>query len=317
MSRIEEALRRAAQTPAAESRKVDAFKLEEYPREDSSSATPEVHVSREEWSRPRPVAVSIAPAEAPISYEAAAVAREVIPAPVAREIMPVAASSQVGADTANSLLAAPRPAVRAEASQVLAPELVRQCQRLATVLHERQSKQGLKTLAVMSAVGKEGKSEAAVGLALALTRAYSNRVLLIDRNLRHPSMHELVGVSNSSGLSELVRYHREVAPVTVSALLHLLPAGAPALDLTEELISSRMRELLTESTRRYDWVVVDTPAMSVLDEAETVGRLTDGVVFVIGGSTPFPMVQQAIAKLGRPRIVGTILNGVEESPLVS
>jgi len=63
----------------------------------------------------------------------------------------------------------------------------------------------------------------------------------------------------------------------------------------------------------FDWVLLDTPPVGLLPDAQLLARLTQAVVFVIGaGSTPFPVVEKAIAELGRECIIGTVLTGLEE-----
>ena len=73
-----------------------------------------------------------------------------------------------------------------------------------------------------------------------------------------------------------------------------------------------MPALVDDCAAQYDWVLLNAPAMSLLPEDQVLVRLTQGVVFVIGASTSFPMVEGAIAELGRDCIVGTVLVGFEE-----
>ena len=85
----------------------------------------------------------------------------------------------------------------------------------------------------------------------------------------------------------------------------------PAVDLGSE----RLRALLRQCATHYDWVLVDTPAMSLLvDEADVLGRLTDGVVFVVGATTPFTVAERAMTTIGEAHILGTVLNGLAELP---
>jgi Mrp family chromosome partitioning ATPase len=121
-------------------------------------------------------------------------------------------------------------------------------------------------------------------------------------------------VRNQIGLSEALHgdWH-ELPLIEVSPLLTLLPAGQPEPNPLAALTSARMRVLLDECAALFDWVVLDTPPVGLLPDAQLLARLTQAVVFVIGaGSTPFPVAEKAIAELGRECIIGTILNGLEE-----
>jgi capsular exopolysaccharide synthesis family protein len=185
---------------------------------------------------------------------------------------------------------------------------------LAATLHEAQAERGLKTVMVTSAVPQEGKTLTVVNLALTLSEAYGRRVLLIDADLRWPSVHELLDVACESGLSQSLASTRRALPIVeVTPRLCVLPAGRPETNPLAGLSSERMPAILDEVSAAFDWVLLDSPPVGILPDAQLVARLVQGVVFVIGAnSTPFPLVERAIADLGRECIIGTVLNGVEE-----
>jgi Mrp family chromosome partitioning ATPase len=80
-----------------------------------------------------------------------------------------------------------------------------------------------------------------------------------------------------------------------------------------QLTSDRMKSLLAEASSRYDWVILDTPPMGLLPDAQLLSGLADGVIVVVGaGTTPYPLVQRVINELGVDNIIGTVLNRVEE-----
>jgi protein-tyrosine kinase len=197
------------------------------------------------------------------------------------------------------------------------PVSLEQYRRLAATLHDIQVEKGLKTLVITSAVPKEGKTLTAVNLALTLSESYGRRVLLIDADLRRPSVHEVIGIPNERGLSDVLRADRvELPTVQVSPLLTVLPSGRPEQNPLAGLSSERMRILLDESATRYDWVILDTPPLGLLSDAQLLTRLTQAAVFVIrAGATPFQVIDRAIAELGREFIIGTVLNGVEEDAI--
>jgi capsular exopolysaccharide synthesis family protein len=199
------------------------------------------------------------------------------------------------------------------------PAAIEQYRRLAATLHELQVQRGLKMLVVTSALPRDGKTLTVANLALTLSESYARRVLLIDADLRRPSLHQLFGLSDSGGLSRFLRLGTgEVSPARVSSRLSVLPAGDLARDPMAGLTSERMGALLDESAARYDWVLLDAPPVGVLPDAQVLARLTKAVVFVIGaGSTPCALVERAIAELGREYLVGAVLNRVDEKSILT
>jgi protein-tyrosine kinase len=197
---------------------------------------------------------------------------------------------------------------------------VEQYRRLAASLHEAQIARGLKAIVVTSAVPKEGKTLTAVNLALTFSESYERRVLLIDADFHRPSVHELLGIPNEKGLSEALRSDRLDLLTTpyAASRLNVLTAGEPESHPLAGLSSERMGALLTEATSAYDWVILDTPPLAVLSDAQLLVRLTQAALFVVRArSTPFAVVNKAIEELGREHIIGTVLNGVEDSAITA
>jgi len=194
---------------------------------------------------------------------------------------------------------------------------IEQYRRLAATLHDAQMEKGLKTVMVTSAVPREGKTLTAINLALTFSESYGRRVLLIDADLRRPSIHEVLAIPNDHGLSELLQSDRiEPTTVSVSPGLAVLPAGNISENPLAGLSSARMRTFVEEMATRFDWVLLDTPPVGLLPDAQVLGRVAQAAVFVIrAGATPYPVVDRAIAELGRDCIIGTVLNGVEERTL--
>jgi capsular exopolysaccharide synthesis family protein len=190
-----------------------------------------------------------------------------------------------------------------------------QYRRIAAALHELQMERGLRTVMVTSALPQEGKTLTAINLALALSESYGRRVLLIDADLRRPMVHKVLGLSNGRGLSEVLASPRGTAlPLLhVTQRLTALPSGRPAQNPLTGLTSARMRELLGDTATMFDWVLIDTPPVVLLPDAPLLAGLIQAAIFVIrAGVTPFPAVERAVNEIGRDRIVGTVLNQVEE-----
>jgi capsular exopolysaccharide synthesis family protein len=203
------------------------------------------------------------------------------------------------------------------AGQNVSALTVEQYRRLAAILHDLQAEHGLKTIMVTSAVPAEGKTLTVSNLALTLSESYHQRVLLIDADLRRPSVHTVFGISNSAGLSELVAAGTTSMPVVqLSRYLSVLTAGRQVASLLAMLTSERMRTVVDHAAARFDWVLLDTPPVGLLPDAQLVARLTQGVLLVIGaGSTPYSLVQRAIAEVGPERVIGSVLNRVHNSSL--
>jgi capsular exopolysaccharide synthesis family protein len=192
------------------------------------------------------------------------------------------------------------------------PVAVEQYRRLAASLHELQAERGLKTLMVTSAVPGEGKTLTVANLALTLSESYRHRVLLIDADLRRPFVHQLFGLPNSEGLSDVLRTERmEPCFLEVSEHLSVLPAGHSKRAVAD-LTTDRMRTLLDQAAKAFDWVLLDAPPIGLMPEAQLLARLARAVLFVIAAnSTPHQLVSRALAELLPEWIVGTVLNRVE------
>ena len=193
-----------------------------------------------------------------------------------------------------------------------------QYRRLAAALHDWQIESHSKTVMITSALPHEGKSLTVVNLALTLSESYARRVLVIDADLRAPSLHTTLNIPNDRGLSEALRGDRhELCCTEVSNRLSVLTAGTPGPAPLAGLTSARMGEVLDQCASRYDWVLIDTPPVGVLPDAQVLARLVGGIILVIGaGSTPAAAVERAVAEFGGPEaIIGTVLNRVEEETI--
>ena len=192
--------------------------------------------------------------------------------------------------------------------------------QLAASLHQAQIDHGLQALLVASAVPGEGKSLTAANIALTLTTSYSKRVLLIDADLRRPSLHSLFRAPVTSGLSEGLdaATAARVSAIQLSPLLALLPAGRPVENPVPLLTSARMMELVRDARQHFDWVVIDTPPVGILTDANLLTKETDAALLVIHANrTPYALVQKAIQAIGKPKIFGVVMNRLEQQVTLS
>jgi capsular exopolysaccharide synthesis family protein len=197
------------------------------------------------------------------------------------------------------------------ADRNISPVSREQYRRLAAALHDAQSNTGLSTIMIASAVSGEGKTLTASNLALTLSESYQKRVLLIDADLRQPTLHQVFRINSTLGLSTGLDPANE-AKLTVhqvSPRLSVLPAGRPTSDPMAGLVSDRMRRLIDEAREAFDWVIVDTPPIVLLPDANLLSAMVQGTVLVIrANSTPHDLVKRAVDAIGAPRIIGTVLN---------
>ena len=309
MSRIDRALRireGGTASPDQESNRARIAPLEQYDRE-RTSAVPESPLE----SRPAEAedAVVDLGARAPVAK------KKVATIPVRRvEVLREAQHDTVGHRGGRSQrfgVDADREArlVTGTSSEVS----VEQYRRMAAVLHEEQVRSQLKTVIVTSSVPGEGKTLTVVNLALTLSESYRRRVLVIDADFRGPSLHAALNVPNVRGLADAL-HDGDLTFAQISNELAVLTAGNPGPTPLAALTSDRMARVVEECASQFDWVLIDTPPIGVLPDAQVLLRLAGAVLFVIGaGTTPAATVERAVAELGGPdAIFGVVLNRVPE-----
>lgn len=194
--------------------------------------------------------------------------------------------------------------------------LTEQFRRLAATLHHAHQTNGLRDVMLTSASPGDGKTLTAVNLALVLAESYRYRVLLIDADLRRPSIPNVIDLSDGRGLAEalIAPTEQKLALVPITSRLTVLPAGRPIANSIEALTSPRMRQILEEAVQRFDWVIVDAPPVGAATDARLLAQMVGGTLFVIhAGQSQCPDVQRSVEALGREQIIGVVLNGVEEA----
>jgi capsular exopolysaccharide synthesis family protein len=170
-------------------------------------------------------------------------------------------------------------------------------------------------IAVTSAMAGEGKSTCAWNLAVSYARE-GKRVLLVDGDLRRPSLHRRIGEQNETGLTRVlageVSMADAVRPTAVPGLV-LLTSGPPTADPARLVESLRLRQLLLEVEERCDVAIVDTPPLLAVDDALVIARAVDGLVLIVeSGRTSRRQLAESVARLASAAIVplGVVLNKV-------
>ena len=193
------------------------------------------------------------------------------------------------------------------------PATVDQYRKLAATLHHAQLERATRVVMVSSALAAEGKTLTATNLALTLCESYDRRVLLIDADLRRPTMHVMLRQPLAPGLTDVVSgvVGRKLPIMSVTPRLSALTAGSPGHDPISVLSSDRMQRLLIETSTAYDWIVIDSSPVGMLPDAHLLSSIVDVVVLVVrAGAAPYKVVQRAAETLGPDRIIGVVLNRV-------
>lgn len=175
----------------------------------------------------------------------------------------------------------------------------------------------LRSLMVTSAVAGEGKSTLALGLAISAARLHQ-RVLLIDADLRNPTLHEKLNLPNDYGLSTLLSSD---APLPIqtshhasSAYIDVITSGPISADPANLLSSPRMGELMAAFEQTYDLVLVDAPPVLGLVDSILTASYCRGVVLVARmGQITRTELTQATAMLSKLNLIGVVANGDNSS----
>jgi capsular exopolysaccharide synthesis family protein len=180
--------------------------------------------------------------------------------------------------------------------------------------HARRT-EPLVRIAVSSPMVGDGKSTCAWNLAVSFARE-GKRVLLIDGDLRRPSLHRRIGDANETGLTSVLLGEQTLAdavkPTAVPGL-SLLPSGPSTPDPARLVESLRLRQLLLDVEETCDVAVVDTPPLLAVNDALVIARAVDGLVLIVeSGKTSRRELAEARARLDRAEVapLGLVLNKV-------
>lgn len=171
----------------------------------------------------------------------------------------------------------------------------------------------IRVIMLTSAQPGEGKSTTAANLALAYAQA-GNRVLIMDADLRKPTMHKVFNKTNRVGLTSLLAGHRQIAEIPMDSTidnLDVLTSGPIPPNPSELLASKKMTALLVELKDHYDIIIVDTPPAIAVTDAAILSSRCDGVIMVVdSGKVKREMALRAKGNLehAKARILGVVLN---------
>ena len=183
---------------------------------------------------------------------------------------------------------------------------------LGVRLRQLQHSRPLKKLLITSTIPEEGKSTVSANLATILARKQQPKILLLDGDLRRPSLSKQFGLGKLPGLSEWL--HGEPRPIThiyrlEGPNLWFLPAGRPPENPLELMQSGRLSKLMEQLAAWFDWIIIDSPPVLPLADTSVWARLADGILLVTReGTTKRRQLQSGLQALEQSKLLGTVVN---------
>ncbi len=183
------------------------------------------------------------------------------------------------------------------------------------ILHKSQ-RQKLQSIVVASVNPSEGKSVTALNLAWMLAQSDGIRALIIDSDLRMPSLADYLAIEADKGLSDILS---EKATLTESIIklepagLHILPGGEARNDFAELISGQKFKEILRQAREMFDYIIIDAPPLGIFTDATLLINQADAAMLVIrAGKTRYSMVDGILETLPRDRMLGVVLNESED-----
>ncbi len=182
------------------------------------------------------------------------------------------------------------------------------------ILHPKDGRIAPKTIMVTSAIPKEGKSFVTANLGISLAHGMDQHSLLVDCDLRKPSLAAMFGMDESMGLVDYLRDHiklSELISKTTMKKLSILTSGKPTVNPAELLSSSRMHALVEELSNRYEdrIIIFDSPPILIAAESSVLAGQVDAVILVVRqGGASTTEIQKVVDIIGTERIIGIVFN---------
>lgn len=199
-----------------------------------------------------------------------------------------------------------------------------QFRKLRTYLFRPALENKPKTILVTSSFSGEGKSLIAINLAITIAVELNSHAMLIDCDLRNPTLSKWFGMTESKGLSDYLLGNDDLPGLLVKTQidkLTLLTGGSTQNNPVELIASKKMEALIIELKSRYSdrYIILDSSPVLATTEPNVLDKMIDGIIFVIrAGETPRESVQQAVKMLGKEKIIGVVLNDINfKSPALN
>ena len=171
-----------------------------------------------------------------------------------------------------------------------------------------------RTIMVTSSVPDEGKTFVCANLAVSIAQNINEHVLLLDCDMRRPSIHKYFGFEDTPGLTDYLSGISGLPSLLLKTNLEkltLLPGGKPPHNPSELLSSQRMTDLLKEVKDRYNdrCILIDSPPPMIAAETKAIGHQVDGILLVVKqGSTDRQLVSETLEQFEREKLLGTVIN---------
>lgn len=186
-------------------------------------------------------------------------------------------------------------------------------------LKRLRTEAGIRTIAVTSPVKRDGKTTVSVNLAAAIALEYEEKVILIDADLRAPSIHRYFNCDGVQGLTEFLSANtvgnvKGLVRDTHVNGLRFIPAGKPTRFASELLAKEKMRRLIEDVHAEFPgyMVIIDSPPVLATPDPLVLSRLVDGVIMVIRArKTPKDYLAKALSAFSANKILGIVLNGTD------
>jgi len=184
---------------------------------------------------------------------------------------------------------------------------------LGVRMRQMQQNRSIKRVLVTSSIAEEGKSLVSANLAGVLARRKKQKILLIEGDLRRPTLAHQFGLHNLKGLSEWLQGDSQTVTNVYyleEAGLWLMPAGHPPTNALELMQSTRLSALMNQLATAFDWIIVDSPPLLPLADTTVWARLTDGALLVVReGTTEKRPLERGLEMLKKADLLGVVLNG--------
>ena len=190
-----------------------------------------------------------------------------------------------------------------------------QYQGLRLTIERLTRTNGAQVIAVTSPAAGEGKTLTSINLAGALARESDNRVLLIDADLRRPSVARTLGLveGETNGFADVIAgpalqlsdAARPLPPYNLS----VIPAGTPHPAIHKVLRSPRLEQLLQQARTQYGVIIIDTPPLLPVFDSALLSRLVDGLLVVVAANqTPRKLLGEALNLVDPAKVMGIVFN---------
>jgi capsular exopolysaccharide synthesis family protein len=215
-------------------------------------------------------------------------------------------------DVSDISLAAPTLDARLVAALAPQSPAAERYRLLRTRVKRAENGRSIRAIVITSPAKGDGKSLTAANLALTMAQEFSQRVLLLDADLRRPSLAQLFGIAEGPGLSDVLIGAHDIERALVrlpDQHLTILPAGSPAAQPAEILGSAAMRRVLDTLRGRFDRILIDMPPVAPLADVHVISPMVDGLLMVVrAGITPKPAIERALSGLDMGKVLGLVLN---------